>query len=151
MGNVGMKIVKSGKKIDSTDSSDYTFNSKNKLKLFLYKASFSLTATGGASKTFSHGLGFIPIVECYVNSETLGGSHKTRAPFNFTTDEGTSSPCSSIPKDYIETASYTVTKEYVSFTVSRKCIDLLDFLDKGAPPATNYTYNVDLYFYFPKL
>lgn len=150
---IGVKIAKPGKDISSQSLSDFVFDSDHDPKTYLFKVSIAwsgVIGTNGATYDYTHNLGFFPNVQAFATSQILGGTRKTKIPFQLVADASVSSPCSAAGKDFYENMYLQIKSDKITLQVTKYCIDSLDFTDKPSSPGS-FDYDIDLYFYLPKL
>lgn len=86
MGDIGIKITKKGKGIESTDPNDYILWTKYKTLMAIGKRTDTITLSHGVESgqvTFPHGFDFIPFVMMYI---VVGGQPTYSIPFTYETD-----------------------------------------------------------------
>lgn len=146
MADYGWKITKPGKGVTSTDPNDYVFWSKYQQLTLLYKAQQSITVTSAActgTATYTHSLGFKPLVLAYVNS-VLAGT-RVALPFSLTTTALKDCGAASWSE---ETFTYRVKVNTVEIDYTLNCI--IPMFGTTCP-TNNHAYTVDLYFYMFEL
>lgn len=145
MGDWGIKISKPTKDITSSTLSDFAFNSKYQSLPLIMSAQQSISVDGGGctgTSTYTHNLGFKPLVIAFVNSISGG-----RMPIPFTLSQDFDKfNCSG--DNLSETFSMKIKDNTVEITYDIECI--IPMFGSRCIDVSK-TYTVDLYFYMFEL
>lgn len=147
MADVGVKILKSSKTVNSTTIDDYIFWSKHQSLPFIQKVTHTVTVTNSVcngTSSYTHGLGFAPFVLAFITLKSISGKHALPIAAGLALDKVVCDGSSNLSEDFdLESNATTIDIPFV--------VECIVPMVGGTCPASDVEYTVEMYLYMFEL